>query len=107
MPGCQNFISENLYWQVSSYIVERSADDILVLFWYHRQFIEATKERYLKDPTFSKMIHTTMAEYFLGRWGGGKPKPFQYTEHQKHRFGEYLSMFSFQISGSMGPSGHK
>ena len=75
---------------MSSYIVERSADDILVLFWYHRQFIEATKERFLKDAAFAKAIHTNMAEYFLGKWGGGKAKPFEYTEHQRTRFGNIL-----------------
>ena len=72
--------------EVSSYIVERSADDILVLSWYHRQFIEATKEKYLKDIHFSNMIHSNMVDYFIGRWGGGKAKPFEYTEHQKKRF---------------------
>ena len=28
-----------------------------------------------------------MAEFFLGKWGGGIPKPFKFTEIQKHRFG--------------------
>ena len=28
-----------------------------------------------------------MSEYFLGMWGGGIPKPFKFTEIQKHRFG--------------------
>ena len=28
-----------------------------------------------------------MSEYFLGTYGGGKPKPFKYTEIQRHRFG--------------------
>ena len=72
--------------ELSSYIVERSADDIIVLFWYHRQFIEATRERYLKEAEFTHMIHSNMVDFFLGKWGGGKPKPFQYTDHQKKRF---------------------
>ena len=73
--------------ELSSYIVERSADDIVVLYWYHRQFIEATRERYLKDPEFVSGIRVNMLEYFLGKWGDGKEKPFVYTEHQKQRFG--------------------
>ena len=28
-----------------------------------------------------------MSEFFLGKWGGGIPKPFKFTEIQKHRFG--------------------
>ena len=28
-----------------------------------------------------------MSEYFVGTYGGGKPKPFRYTEIQRHRFG--------------------
>ena len=28
-----------------------------------------------------------MSEFFLGMWGGGIPKPFKFTEIQKHRFG--------------------
>ena len=28
-----------------------------------------------------------MSEFFLGKWGGGNPKPFNFTEIQKHRFG--------------------
>ena len=72
--------------EINYYIVERSADDILVLAWYHRQFIAATKARYLSDPNFSTYIHTILAEYFLGIYGGGKAKPFEYTGHQKTRF---------------------
>ncbi|VDM29827.1 unnamed protein product [Toxocara canis] len=30
--------------------------------------------------------HSALADYFLGIWGG-VPKPFQYTEMQKQRFG--------------------
>ena len=28
-----------------------------------------------------------MSDFFLGKWGGGTPKPFMFTEIQKHRFG--------------------
>lgn len=31
-------------------------------------------------------FHSMIADYFLGIWGGGKPKPFKYTEIQRHRF---------------------
>ena len=72
---------------IHSYIVERSADDQVVLYWYHRQFIMTTKERYLSDSTFSNHINETLIEYFSGKWGNGKEKPFLYTESQMKRFG--------------------
>ena len=72
--------------EISNYIVERSVDGILVLYWYHRQFIAATKARYLSDPIFLSHVHTILGEYFLGKWGNGRAKPFEYTEHQKKRF---------------------
>lgn len=28
-----------------------------------------------------------IADYYLGIWGGGIPKPFKFTEIQRHRFG--------------------
>lgn len=31
-------------------------------------------------------FHSNIADYYLGIWGGGKPKPFKYTEIQRHRF---------------------
>ncbi len=32
-------------------------------------------------------FHSMMSDFFLGKWGGGTPKPFKFTEIQKHRFG--------------------
>jgi hypothetical protein len=34
----------------------------------------------------SNYFHSSIADYFLGIWGGGNPKPFKYTEIQRHRF---------------------
>jgi len=31
-------------------------------------------------------FHSSIADYYLGIWGGGNPKPFKYTEIQRHRF---------------------
>ena len=61
---------------LGSYVVSRGADAILVNTWYHRQFIETAKERYLK-PEVAKVLHRTLAEYFLGIWSGEKKKAFQ------------------------------
>ena len=32
-------------------------------------------------------MHSGLADYFLGLYGGGRPKPFRYTEQQRQRFG--------------------
>lgn len=54
---------------------------------FYRQFRDAAKERYFKDETMSIYFHSSIADYFAGIWGGGIPKPFRYTEIQRHRFG--------------------
>lgn len=69
-----------------SYLSEREADGVNVVNWYHRQFIEAARERYFKNVNYVSEIHSNIAEYFLGIWGGGRPKPFEYTEHQRKMF---------------------
>lgn len=68
------------------YLSEREADGVNVIGWYHRQFIDAAKERYFKNLNFLNTIHSNMAEYFLGIYGGGIPKPFEYSELQRQRF---------------------
>lgn len=68
--------------EVHSYVVERSADDVLVLYWYHRQFIQTTRIKYLQDEEFQKYIQDHLIEYFSGKWSCGKAKPFKYTQQQ-------------------------
>ena len=60
---------------IEEYLIERGADGTQVVFWYHRQFIEAARERYLGEEQAMK-IHTNISEYFLGKWSGGVKKPF-------------------------------
>lgn len=68
------------------YLSEREADGVNVVGWYHRQFIEAARERYFRNLNFASTIHANLSEYFLGIWGGGVPKPFEYTEGQRRMF---------------------
>lgn len=42
-------------------------------------------ERYLSNPEERRIFHSNMADYFLGMWAG-RPKPFQFSEHQKRMF---------------------
>ena len=53
---------------------------------YHRQFKVAAKERYFKTDADYLYFHSMMSDFFLGKYGGGIPKAFRYTEIQKHRF---------------------
>ena len=48
---------------------------------------EAAKARYLSQAADCQDFHNIMSEYFLGTYGNGKPKPFKFTEIQRHRFG--------------------
>ena len=70
---------------LGSYLVEREAGRINVITWYHRQFTEVARSRYLSDDNYIKKIHSNMADYYLGVWGGGKPKPFVYTDRMMRR----------------------
>ncbi|XP_066996019.2 NACHT and WD repeat domain-containing protein 2 [Anabrus simplex] len=69
-----------------NYLSEREADGVSVMNWYHRQFRETAKERYFKNMNMAFYFHSSIADYYLGIWGGGNPKPFKYTEIQRHRF---------------------
>ncbi|XP_066597814.1 NACHT and WD repeat domain-containing protein 2 isoform X2 [Prorops nasuta] len=69
-----------------NYLSEREADGVSVLNWYHRQFRDTAKERYFKNMNMATYFHSMIADYYLGIWGGGNPKPFKYTEIQRHRF---------------------
>jgi NACHT domain- and WD repeat-containing protein len=69
-----------------NYLSEREADGVNVMNWYHRQFRDTAKERYFKNKNMAMYFHSMIADYYLGIWGGGIPKPFKYTEIQRHRF---------------------
>lgn len=68
-----------------NYLSEREADGVNVMNWYHRQFRDAARERYFKNVNMAVYFHSSIADYYLGIWGGGIPKPFKFTEIQRHR----------------------
>ena len=69
------------------YLSDSEADGVSVINWYHRQFKDAAKIRYFKTDAELIYFHSMMSDFFLGRYGGGIPKAFKFTEIQKHRFG--------------------
>ncbi|CAF4551274.1 unnamed protein product [Rotaria sp. Silwood1] len=68
-----------------NYLVEREADGVSVVCWYHRQFAEVSHERYLANSDTRRKYHSQMADFFLGIWAG-RPKPFQFSDNQKRMF---------------------
>ena len=68
------------------YLSDSEADGVSVINWYHRQFRDAAKDRYFKTGSDTIYFHSMMSDFFLGRYGGGIPKAFKFTEIQKHRF---------------------
>ncbi|KAJ8320337.1 hypothetical protein KUTeg_001924 [Tegillarca granosa] len=73
-------------YDIMSYLSEKEVDETRVFFWYHRQFFEAARNRYLSDKQFCTSIHSMIADYFLGKWYN-VPKPFQYSEKQVKKLG--------------------
>ncbi|XP_046361543.2 NACHT and WD repeat domain-containing protein 2-like [Haliotis rufescens] len=69
-----------LYLDISSFLVEQEADDIVVLSWYHTQFVRAAMSRYLSNVEERMLIHRNIAEYYLGTWSGTMKKPFVYQQ---------------------------
>lgn len=48
--------------------VERGADGMTVMYWYHRQFIQAAMNRYCEN---AKILHEALADFFSGKWSNG------------------------------------
>lgn len=61
---------ECLHFFKTIFSVERGADGVTVIYWYHRQFIEAARERYCQEE--SSTLHSGLADFFLGVWAKGK-----------------------------------
>nr|XP_002734441.2 PREDICTED: uncharacterized protein LOC100378314 [Saccoglossus kowalevskii] len=62
---------------LAPYFVERGADGARVLYWYHRQFTEAARDRYLRDHHPKSLIHANLSDYFMGAWANGNKKPYK------------------------------
>ncbi|KAK6192030.1 hypothetical protein SNE40_003581 [Patella caerulea] len=62
--------------ELEQYFVVRGADGARVTYWYHRQFVEAARDRYLMDINITKTMNSRLADYFSGIWANGKSKPF-------------------------------
>ncbi|WAR21878.1 NWD2-like protein, partial [Mya arenaria] len=54
---------KRIQYDITEYVVERQSGGKKVIGWYHRQFSEAARERYLHDG-IRKKAHAAVAEYF-------------------------------------------
>ena len=79
-----------------------------MLYWYHTAFIGVARRRYLSSSTQRRHVHSSLAHYFLGSWGGGRKKPFQYSRKQllymslkKNRQTQKNRYYSLNIFGSL------
>jgi len=54
-------------------LVERQSNGKTVLAFYHRQFVEVARKRYLNEDR-KKNIHSALSLYFLGTYAEGKKK---------------------------------
>ena len=67
--------------ELGIYLAERGTDGISAYGWYHRQFWETARERYLNKPfgsnaePFLEKAHEALADYFDGKWVKGKLYP--------------------------------
>ncbi|XP_012940861.1 uncharacterized protein LOC101863359 [Aplysia californica] len=74
-----------LYLDIHAFLVEREADEIVVLGWYHQQFLDQATNRYLSDYLDYNTIHRNIADYYLGTWSGTIKKPFLYGDNLMKR----------------------
>ncbi|CAN0002404.1 unnamed protein product [Lampetra planeri] len=64
---------------LADYLVDRQADGHTVIALYHRQFVEAVRERYLQGEE-RRLLHQTLADYFSGSWAGGRRKTIHLSQ---------------------------
>nr|XP_006819758.1 PREDICTED: leucine-rich repeat and WD repeat-containing protein KIAA1239-like [Saccoglossus kowalevskii] len=62
--------------KLSVYFTERTIDNVVVTSWSHSQLKEFSALRYFVDDDKRKMLHSNIADYFLGAWSNGVKKPF-------------------------------
>ena len=87
--------TSRLYLDIKAFLVEREADGIVVLSWYHQQFLDSATERYLSDYLDRNQMHRNIADYYMGAWSGTIKKPFIY------RWAAVLTSYSLQSLPSL------
>ena len=68
---------------IEEFFVERQAVGKRVVTWYHRQFWEASEERYLKEVSDKKDRHRLLAEMYMGEYSEGTIRPITLRKRKK------------------------
>ena len=74
---------KRLRYDVAEFTVERQSGGKTVIAWYHRQFIETAKRRYLGNDTIKEVRHRLLADMFLGEYSNGAIKPIRLERRNK------------------------
>ncbi|CAL1530131.1 unnamed protein product [Lymnaea stagnalis] len=90
----------SLKQDVESFLSYRDSDGVTVSTWHHDSFARAVKLRYLADRETVSLVHSNLADYFLGMWAGRMKPPGKKLStaavncdrkvpNQPHIFGEF------------------
>ncbi|KAI3388137.1 hypothetical protein SNEBB_001197 [Seison nebaliae] len=76
-------------YDLKEYLVDRDSDDVTVVYWYHRQFIEVSENEYFGELSESeqKEIFQNICDYYTGKWADGQKKELKYGEHLAEKLG--------------------
>ncbi|KAI3387087.1 hypothetical protein SNEBB_003519 [Seison nebaliae] len=76
-------------YDLKEYLVDRDSDDVTVVYWYHRQFIEVSESSYFGELNQSeqKEIFQNLCDYYTGKWADGQKKELKYGEHLAEKLG--------------------
>jgi hypothetical protein len=90
-----------LYFDLESYLTEQSADNSLLLIFYHQQLREPAK-RLCLGSSDAPEAHRRLADYFAGRVKG-IPQPNHFKEAEGNQSPNYrkLSELPFQLAMSL------
>eukprot|EP00735_Rhodelphis_limneticus_P010099 TRINITY_DN2918_c0_g1::TRINITY_DN2918_c0_g1_i3::g.4348::m.4348 TRINITY_DN2918_c0_g1::TRINITY_DN2918_c0_g1_i3::g.4348 ORF type:complete len:2265 (+),score=833.61,sp/Q149M9/NWD1_HUMAN/29.79/4e-82,MBT/PF02820.13/1.8e-14,MBT/PF02820.13/30,MBT/PF02820.13/0.24,MBT/PF02820.13/5.3e-16,MBT/PF02820.13/1e-12,WD40/PF00400.27/5.9e-12,WD40/PF00400.27/18,WD40/PF00400.27/8.4,WD40/PF00400.27/5.5e-06,WD40/PF00400.27/4.3e-11,AAA_16/PF13191.1/4.8e-11,NACHT/PF05729.7/7.4e-10,EF-hand_6/PF13405.1/0.0003,EF-hand_5/PF13 len=82
---------------LGGYMVERGADGVNVLAWYHRQFWETVEARYFSNQENETAAHNALAEYFSGTYYAGKLDPRSNEVKARH-----VPAMPYTLKGKLG-----
>lgn len=85
---------------LAGYLVDRGADGASVMTWYHRQFIEAARDRYLSSEKERSFTHRALSDYFLGAWANGRKKPYKTNKGENKEANRFVSNQPWTFEGS-------
>uniref|UniRef100_A0A8C4WZ30 NACHT and WD repeat domain containing 2 n=1 Tax=Eptatretus burgeri TaxID=7764 RepID=A0A8C4WZ30_EPTBU len=62
--------------ELRGYLLEKEVHSTGLLVWANRQLLHMATKLYLGEPEVVQYMHNVLADYFMGQWAGGRPKPY-------------------------------